>query len=653
MPKLSVWGREPAVKGCTIEESAELNLSCQSLPVNDLDPRNSYVQQIESALEAIADPLVWVDQLRVIQSCNLAFSRLVKQPIARLVGRDLAEVLPLQSQLPQSNSPIIDQCLQSLQPQQIACELILAEPQQAELISTVVCSLAEPRLRILRPAPAHPAVTDQLALASTQIGIWNWDLCQNIVTWNGEAIAALGIKPEIRQLSYSDWTQRVHPKDLARVEQQLQQAIATDQPFEAEYRLLHPNGAIYWLLARGQSIREAEQPVRMVGMVMDISTRKRSEVLLKLAEVAWQENQELLDTIMANLPGGVFRCLYPANGSVGFAYASDAYQDLLGLTPEQLGSRSASFAELLHPDDLQAWNQIIQQAQVKPAPSYLEYRVRLPQPDGSTTEKWLARTARFAWGASGEFVVDGVDIEITDRKQAEAALYQLNQDLEARVEQRTQELIVSLSDKEVLLKELHHRVKNNLQMIQSLLSLQARAIEDPKSLAVLSESQQRVKAMAMAHEKLYQSDSLAQIDFADYVQSLTRDLRQSYMLNAAMIELSIQVESLELPVDTVIPCGLIINELFSNAIKYAFPELPADAITPSFRLITVQFVATEQDYILTVADNGIGIPETVDLQTSRSLGLRLVNALTRQIRGTLELDRSVGTRFLIRFAKAA
>ena len=500
--------------------------------------------------------------------------------------------------------------------------------------------------------PDIPALaTDyQFVLESSQIGIWSWDLSQNIITCQGEAIAALGIDQTPTELSYSAWIERLHSKDRERVEQQLQQAIATDQPFEAEYRVLHPNGTIHWLLSRGRSIRESQQPVRMVGMVMDISARKRSEVLLELAEVAWQENQQLLDTIMSNLPGGVFRCLYAPDGRVTFAYASEAYQELLGLTPQILTARPASFFELWHPEDLLAWNQMLQLAQTTPEPSYLEYRVSLSQPDGSTVEKWLARTARFAWANSGEFVVDGVDIEITDRKQAEAALQQLNQELEARVEQRTEELIDSLSEKEVLLKELHHRVKNNLQMIQSLLSLQARSIEDPKSLAVLSESQQRVKAMAMAHEKLYHSDSLARINFADYVQSLTRDLLQSYVLNAAMISLSIQVAELELPVDTAIPCGLIINELFSNAIKYAFPEPAADAAQP--HVIEVRFLIAENDYMLTVADNGIGIPETVDLQTAKSLGLRLVNALTRQIRGTLELDRSIGTRFTIRFARA-
>lgn len=603
-------------------------------------------QQAIAALQAVSDALVWVNPLGEIQSCNPAFSRLVQQSASQLIAQDLAELLSLKVQGQKPTCHPVQQCLQSLEAQQIDCELVLAGQQAIELISMAVCSLDSPRLLILRLSPAQLIADQQLAIQSTQIGIWSWDLGQT-VTCNAEAMSLLGIEPQTKTNSYQAWAERLHPKDLDRVEQQIRQAITANQPFEAEYRVVHPNGTVCWLLARGQGIRESGQPVRMVGMIMDISARKRSEVLLKLAEIAWQENQELLDTIMANLPGGVFRCLYDPNGGVRFAYASDAYQDLLGLNPEQLAAEPDRFFELLHPADRSAWSQIIEAAQVKPAPSYFEYRVLLRQPDGKVAEKWLARTTRFAW-AAGEFVVDGVDIEITDRKRAEAALYQLNQELELRVEQRTQELIASIFEKEVLLKELHHRVKNNLQMIQSLLSLQARAIEDPRSLAVLRESQQRVKAMAMAHEKLYQSDSLAQIDFADYVQSLIRDLRQSYMLNSAMIQLSLQVEPLELPVDTAIPCGLIINELFSNAIKYAFPE-PLGSPAPQ---ITVQFLADQQDYLLTVADNGIGIPVSLDLQTTRSLGLRLVTALTRQIRGTLDLDRSAGTRFTIRFAQA-
>lgn len=263
--------------------------------------------------------------------------------------------------------------------------------------------------------------------------------------------------------------------------------------------------------------------------------------------------------------------------------------------------------------------------------------------------------------SSGKLVVIRVLSAATGLASDEIALQQLNQDLEGRVEQRTQELIASLDEKEVLLKELHHRVKNNLQMIQSLLNLQARSLEDPRILEVLTESQKRIRAMALVHEKLYQSDSLAKIRFAEYVRSLTRDLLQSYVGNLSTIQVSIQVADVELPVDTAIPCGLIINELFSNAIKYAFPgnrfslpeAAPTSAITVQFRSepTTNPAESAPEHYVLIVSDNGIGIPASVDIQTTRSLGLRLVHALTRQLRGTLNLDRHHGTQFTITFAK--
>lgn len=495
----------------------------------------------------------------------------------------------------------------------------------------------------------------QLVFGLSQIGIWDWDLQTDAITCNAVAAAAFGLSPTETQVAYQTWRAAVHGKDIDWVEQLFRRAFTTREEYDAEYRVIRPDGSLHWVLVRGQGIHTADgHPVRMVGVVMDISDRKRDEVVLRLAEEAWQENQQVLDTIMSNLPGGVFRCLYRIDQPVAFIYASEAYRELLDLSPQAISSQPQSLDARMHPEDRPLWETMLRSAQQTLEPTYLEYRAVLP----TGTEKWLARTARFSWATNGDFVVDGIDIDITDRKQTEAALketelerqratialQQLNQELEARVEQRTQELIVSLDEKEVLLKEIHHRVKNNLQMIQSLLNLQARSIQDPHTLTVFTESQQRIKAMALVHEKLYQSDRLAQISFAEYVRSLTRDLIQSCMFNPG-VQVSIQVDELDLAVDAAIPCGLIINELFANAIKYAFPQNRSGTIF-------VQFTPDPaHGYRLVIADTGIGLPESVDPQTTKSLGLRLVHALTRQLRGTLELDRSNGTRFTITFAR--
>ncbi|MCT7949572.1 PAS domain S-box protein [Ancylothrix sp. C2] len=218
-----------------------------------------------------------------------------------------------------------------------------------------------------------------------------------------------------------------------------------------------------------------------------------------------------------------------------------------------------------------------------------------------------------------------VGIDITERKQAE------------------EQLKASLRDKEVLLKEIHHRVKNNLQVISSLLKLQSRYTQDRTTLDMLRESQNRVKSMALIHEKLYQSTNLASIDFAEYLGNLTSNLLYSYTVDVNAVKLEIKAENASLNIDTAIPCGLLMNELVSNALKHAFPQGRQGKIWVEFSALP------EQKFLLTVKDNGVGFPESLDWENSGTLGLRLVNSLVNQIDGTVEIDRTEGTKFQIQF----
>jgi two-component sensor histidine kinase len=202
----------------------------------------------------------------------------------------------------------------------------------------------------------------------------------------------------------------------------------------------------------------------------------------------------------------------------------------------------------------------------------------------------------------------------------------------------------------VLLKEIHHRVKNNLQIISSLLYLQSRQIEDEPTLDMFIQGQNRVKSMALVHEKLYQSQDLTRIDFAEYIRSLTGYLFQSYDANTRGVHLNIAIDHIFLGVDTAIPCGLIINELVSNALKYAFPS-PGEAereLPPGEISIQLQ-VGADNRLTLTVKDNGIGFPPELDFQNTESLGLQLVNNLVNQLDGTIEFKRNNGTIFRVLF----
>jgi two-component sensor histidine kinase len=203
----------------------------------------------------------------------------------------------------------------------------------------------------------------------------------------------------------------------------------------------------------------------------------------------------------------------------------------------------------------------------------------------------------------------------------------------------------------VLLKEIHHRVKNNMQIISSLLSLQSRSIEDEKSLAIFKKGRDRIRSMALIHEKLYQSKDLARIDFARYIQDLTSHLLQSYRVDSHIIEVKTDVEDVSLDINTAIPCGLIINELVSNSFKHAFAEgSDSGESSDSKNEISIGLHAdNDKQLVLTVKDNGSGLPEDLDLQNTESLGLRLVYDLVEQLGGSIELQRIPGTTYKITF----
>lgn len=204
----------------------------------------------------------------------------------------------------------------------------------------------------------------------------------------------------------------------------------------------------------------------------------------------------------------------------------------------------------------------------------------------------------------------------------------------------------SLEEKEVLLKEIHHRVKNNMQVISSMLKLQSGYIEDEKYLQIFKESQQRIITMSLIHEKLYQSKDMAGIDFKEYTKDLANGIFQSYGINMNRIKLIINVKDIYLSVDDAIPCGLIINELISNSLKHAFPDNRNGEIK-----VDIQS-SNENDINLSVSDNGAGIPDNLDFRKTRSLGLHLVTILAEnQLQGEIDLNKNEGTEFKIKFKR--
>jgi PAS domain S-box-containing protein len=221
-------------------------------------------------------------------------------------------------------------------------------------------------------------------------------------------------------------------------------------------------------------------------------------------------------------------------------------------------------------------------------------------------------------------IIMAVGIDITDRKIDE------------------NKIKTSLLDKNILIQEIHHRVKNNMQIISSLLNLQTQYVDDQEAVNVLKESQNRVQTMAIIHEKLYQSNDLTHINFVNYIQSLVLNLFSSYNIKKSQIRPILKIENIHLNMETAVPCGLIISELISNSLKYAFPnDMKGE--------ICIKLTSNKDGYQLCICDNGIGLPKDINFDNIKTLGLLLVNSLTTQIDGKITVQREHGTRYTINF----
>jgi PAS domain S-box-containing protein len=252
-------------------------------------------------------------------------------------------------------------------------------------------------------------------------------------------------------------------------------------------------------------------------------------------------------------------------------------------------------------------------------------------------ERWHQRKdgSRF-WGS-------GIMAGIRDDAGALLGFGKIMRDRTAQ-RQLEEDLRASLREKEVLLQEIHHRVKNNLQVISSVLSLQSDTLGEGEAIAAFQDAQARIHSMALIHEILYQSSNLAQVNLAAYTRRLAAELLRSYQVEPERLRLVVETDEVWLSAEKAVPCGLILNELVANCVKHAFPDGRSGTVRVTLR------AEADAQVVLSVGDSGVGFPPGIDFRHTDSLGLQLVGLLTEQLGGTLTLDRSEGTRFTIRFA---
>lgn len=306
-------------------------------------------------------------------------------------------------------------------------------------------------------------------------------------------------------------------------------------------------------------------------------------------------------------------------------YFSSRWKAMLGCGPKEIGNGPDEWFNRIHPDDQERVKKNIFN-HLNGVTKHFKDEYRILHKD--KTYRWMLSRGLAVLDSDGKaYRMCGSQTDISERKRTEEQLKE------------------SLREKELLLKEIHHRVKNNLQVISSLLYLQSKRISDKKACEMFQDSQNRIRSMALIHEQLYQSNDLARIDFTEYAKNLVEHISHTYSTDSSQIRLDVAIEDVFLGIDEAIPYGLIINELVSNAFKHAFPNDPQGEIH-------VKLLSDSDTYTLIVDDNGVGFTKELDLNSTKSLGLQLVVNLTRQLGGTLELDRSEGTRFKVCFNKS-
>ncbi|NYT05627.1 MAG: PAS domain S-box protein [Methanomicrobiales archaeon] len=451
-----------------------------------------------------------------------------------------------------------------------------------------------------------------LAIESANFYIWDWDLETGAIQSTGHGGTPAPPPFEQMQGQVELIEGLIHSDDLPGLMKRAQRHFVERTPnFEARFRVRGEDGSWRWIQMRGRIIARDDRghPAKMTGIYHDVTDEVNRERFTR-------EQAAQFRTLFYNMNcgGAIFKAV---DGGRDFVVTDINYagEMIEGRKKHTLAGRG--IRELYRGEELSLLYEAMLQVWRTGKPRQVD---RLLFTHGKA-HQW--REYYFYYLPTGEMIAIYNDItDLVNRQKA---------------------MLSSLKVKETLIKEIHHRVKNNLQVIASILKLQAMRTEDPGAIDALRDCRNRVFSIAMIHEELYRSDNLARIRVAEYIRHLGEHLIYEFLAVSPPVSLTVDCdEALELDIDTGIPCGLIIDELVTNALKYAFEPGQHGSIR-------ISFAREGDDYLLRVRDNGRGFPREIDFRSTDTLGMQLVTNLTEQLSGTVGLLRERGTEFVIRF----
>ncbi len=437
---------------------------------------------------------------------------------------------------------------------------------------------------------------------------WTTDCEGNAVFISPNVEEVYGFTPQqIYKGGRHPWFERIHPHDIEKVENGYGGLFEKEKKFDLEYRFRRKDGNWIWLHDRAVTTYEKDGVLYADGVFSDITDRKEMEEKLR-------ESEERYRIVTENSPNAIYIF---QDGKLKFV--NNAFSRLSGYTREE--SLRTDYLNFIHPDHRDMMKRATEQV-LRGDTSGVPERPQFKIVRKNGEVRWVELNAAII-DRNGASAIVGNVTDITESKHIH------------------EQIKISLNEKEALLREIHHRVKNNLQVICSLLHLQTKHLKDKHVLNIFKECRNRIKSIALIHEALYQSRSTARISFGEYLQKLTTELFRSYGVSSDVIQLKMEVGSVSPSIDTALAFGMIINELVSNSLKHAFPENTKGRIRVSVHW------SGDSAFTLTVGDNGVGLPEALDFRNTASLGMQLVCTLTNQLGGTIKLNRTRGTTFEI------